>query len=400
MGLRRAQRIAAAALLALLAATPALANPDVEAARGETYALLAIPLLLFAIIAIEVLVIRLALHPPYLWPAVIGANVLSAFIGLVAAVTSSFADSWAAAYTIAYAVEIAMLVIAWRKLRLARVLAAVIGANVLSTAAFFLLLLPGWNVFTGFVSQPRVPLTEAAHWGPASLGYRGRDQWMSFDAVDASHAWLLPKDLGLLSSTDGGRHWRRLRESANTIDFVSADIGWAERGRLTPRDPAPSVGRTTDGGRTWEWQKAGDAEITALAAIDAREAWVATASAEWPPKVRAGLLRTCDGGRSWQPIPIPPAGRIRAMAFPDRDHGWLVADPAEGVSESPESLTVLHTSDGGRTFQTALTPPLVLAPPTVGVTTRAIRVLNSREAWIAAGSLACCTPATVARPGR
>jgi hypothetical protein len=149
MGLRRAQTIGAAALLASLVATPALANPEVEGAFTMARPLLAVPLLLFAIIAIEVLVIRLVLRPAHVWRAVAAANVLSAIIGSAAVHVESLSSlgTWAEAYIYGYAAEIAILVVIWRKLPLARVLAAVIGANVLSTAAFFLLLLPGWNAF-------------------------------------------------------------------------------------------------------------------------------------------------------------------------------------------------------------------------------------------------------------
>jgi hypothetical protein len=87
-------------------------------------------------------------------------------------------DTWATGYIVGYAAEIAILVVIWRKLPLARVLAAVIGANVLSTAAFLLLLLPGWNAFERHIAWPRVSFTKAAHWAPASLRYRGKDQWM------------------------------------------------------------------------------------------------------------------------------------------------------------------------------------------------------------------------------
>jgi photosystem II stability/assembly factor-like uncharacterized protein len=55
----------------------------------------------------------------------------------------------------------------------------------------------------------------------------------------------------------------------------------------------------------------------------------------------ASILKTVDGGESWQPIYIPFAGRLNCAAFADVSVGWAVGERA----------TILHTNNGGNTWQ-------------------------------------------------
>ncbi len=68
------------------------------------------------------------------------------------------------------------------------------------------------------------------------------------------------------------------------------------------------------------------------------------------------LWRSTDGGATWSKSTFPCDRWIRDMTFVDADHGWIVANDMPGAPYIPGVTTtgaiVLRTSDGGRTWQT------------------------------------------------
>src|SRR6266568_3428341 len=72
------------------------------------------------------------------------------------------------------------------------------------------------------------------------------------------------------------------------------------------------------------------------------------------------LLGTVDGGQHWRTLGQPRVGPLRQVHFASRTQGWGVAGGADQpVEGSIPATTLVHTSDGGRTW-TALAAP---APP-------------------------------------
>ena len=73
------------------------------------------------------------------------------------------------------------------------------------------------------------------------------------DFIDPLHGWMLDGTTsGLLTTSDGGRHWTQVPTSANfttigagTLNFVSSQIGWAVQ------YGANLLLKTEDGGQTW-----------------------------------------------------------------------------------------------------------------------------------------------------
>ncbi len=62
------------------------------------------------------------------------------------------------------------------------------------------------------------------------------------------------------------------------------------------------------------------------------------------------LIKTNNGGLSWETVDMEDAGSVREVQFLDSDHGWLL------VSGGDEGIKTLVTSDGGDTWETGEFP--------------------------------------------
>ena len=129
--------------------------------------------------------------------------------------------------------------------------------------------------------------------------------------------------------------------------------------------------------------------LSAIQRVDARIGFVAG----WTG-TGLGLARTVDGGSSWQRISVP-TDHLSALRFIDANVGWAVGSiprnvPQVACAQAPEAQSspcygvVLHTVDGGRTWQTALS---VVDDGINGEPVRQIEAIDGQTAW--ALTLAC-----------
>ncbi len=140
------------------------------------------------------------------------------------------------------------------------------------------------------------------------------------------------------------------------LSVVSARVAWASGAKGT-------VLRTLDGGQSWQQlpvmaapdQAVTDLDFRDIEAFDADTALIMSAG----PGKASTVWRTGDGGRSWQRLLENSAetGFWDALAFSDRQHGVLFGDPVDG------RFQVFTTADGGLSWQPvpAAGMPLALA---------------------------------------
>lgn len=83
------------------------------------------------------------------------------------------------------------------------------------------------------------------------------------------------------------------------------------------------------------------------------------------------LFRTDDGGQTWQRIWQQPGTFIRALAFIDRDRGFL-GNLGQGLANTTDSVPLYRTADGGRSWSAVALPA-----PIAGVC--AIDILRTRS---------------------
>jgi len=116
---------------------------------------------------------------------------------------------------------------------------------------------------------------------------------------------------------------------------------------------------TADGGRTWsrvppatlpralENEGAFAASGTNIAVFGKTYAWIGTGAG-----AKARVLRTTDGGRSWQvadtPLAAGPSTGIFSVAFRDAKHGVVAGGDYRKEQEAIDNLAI--TNDGGVTW--------------------------------------------------
>ncbi|UCH36244.1 MAG: hypothetical protein JSV65_07795 [Armatimonadota bacterium] len=234
-------------------------------------------------------------------------------------------------------------------------------------------------------------LSSAERWKPVRVSDPGPGKhpevYTDIDFVDAQDGWaavLAPAlpipEPRLIRTSDGGQTWADQGVSGVSLDFVSERLGWA----VERTSAGAKVGRTLDGGTSWNWHDVRGHGLLWLAAISANEVW-----AIGEREGSYTLLRTQDGGQSWEAVRHPlseePNVLLLGLAFRDPKHGWVLAERRR-TSPGTRRLFVLLTRNAGETFEVCATPGV----PDVewGSLPARIAFPTEREGWIACGSSA------------
>jgi photosystem II stability/assembly factor-like uncharacterized protein len=124
--------------------------------------------------------------------------------------------------------------------------------------------------------------------------------------------------------------------SLRGLSVVDDNIAWVSGSR-------GSVGRSTDGGRSWTWLPVPGFETSDFRDIEAWDARTAVIMAVAEP---AWILRTDDGGAHWQVVYTDTTRGVflDAMHFLPDGRGACVGDPIGG------RLYELRTTDSGRSW--------------------------------------------------
>ncbi|MEO8146507.1 MAG: T9SS type A sorting domain-containing protein [Bacteroidia bacterium] len=145
------------------------------------------------------------------------------------------------------------------------------------------------------------------------------------------------------------------------IDAVDGNVVWGiVSDPANQTNPVQEFTRTVDGGATWAGGPINNAvglRPSSICAINADTAWVAMYS---PTGGAGGVLRTDDGGASWNPQPTAlfnATGNFpNWIYFWDANNGLCMGDPTNNYFE------IYTTTDGGnnwvRTPDTAIAPEL------------------------------------------
>jgi len=168
--------------------------------------------------------------------------------------------------------------------------------------------------------------------------------------------------LGALSSAAAGGvprlEWQTQASGVTVrlrgISAVSDRVAWASGAGGT-------VLRTVDGGATWERKPIPDAEQLDIRDIDAMSPMVAYALSIGPGEA-SRIYKTRDGGTHWdlQFANTHPKIFLDAMAFWDADRGIAFSDSVDG------QFVVLKTTNGGRTWERVAADRLPPAVPGEG----------------------------------
>jgi photosystem II stability/assembly factor-like uncharacterized protein len=146
----------------------------------------------------------------------------------------------------------------------------------------------------------------------------------------------------LYRTLDGGNFWQKVeiadKAEVQTVYFSDVQNGWAGGWD-------GNIYHTADAGRTWRKQGTGlDYQIQQIFFVDALRGW-ATAFIGYPDLRRmAALMKTSDGGDTWEILSNVEADSPRAvnsLVFVSANEGW-------GIDRWQHNI--VHTVDGGKTW--------------------------------------------------
>jgi photosystem II stability/assembly factor-like uncharacterized protein len=224
----------------------------------------------------------------------------------------------------------------------------------------------------------------APGWTPQTSGVTARLRGVS--AVNEHVAWASGSGSTVLRTEDGGATWQKLTVTQEALDFRDVDAINAQTAYVLSigNGPASRIYKTADAGKTWDLQFKNE---DAKAFLDAMTFWDTNHGIVFGDSVDKHfyVLVTVDGGRVWSRVPpanLPPAqeneGAFAAsgtnIAVSGKSHAWI------GTGAAAKSR-VLRTSDGGRTWQVADTP--LASGPSAGIFSIAFR--DAKHGIVAGG---------------
>jgi photosystem II stability/assembly factor-like uncharacterized protein len=198
-------------------------------------------------------------------------------------------------------------------------------------------------LFTIFLSISVLNAFAQSGWRPVSAPTTG--DLISVNFTSGDEGWIAGDGGYLASTKDGGRTWKRYllntTEDISEIYFRNSDNGYLVAGR--------KMFITSDGGENWRETiifKAGDfkegtPEFLSIRFADRRRGHVVGSVLNKNGDVINSLvMRTEDGGETWQRLIVPSRTELFHLDFSGASHGWIVGDV--GV--------ILATADGGQSW--------------------------------------------------
>jgi photosystem II stability/assembly factor-like uncharacterized protein len=203
----------------------------------------------------------------------------------------------------------------------------------------------------------------------------GGTELVDMASISEQEAWVILHNAGapesaLFHTGDGGASWSRQLaiEGLGSVRFAASGTGVLLNWRLgaDPRTSTPRVFSTDDGGI--HWRPVGlpqlDVGIRGIPFfLDPDHGWLlAMRPGSAPDRTdEITLWRTLNGGRGWEPLlkiddahplshGISAGDQLAAVAFQDRDNGWIVTQGAAASS------AVYATRDGGREWTRVALP--------------------------------------------
>ena len=225
-----------------------------------------------------------------------------------------------------------------------------------------------------FVTLVVLSIFAVPRWTVQTSGVSVRLRGVS--AVSEQVAWASGAGSTVLRTVDGGATWQKLSVTTDALDFRDVDAIDAKTAYILSigNGPASRIYKTSDGGATWQLQFKND---DPKAFLDAMSFWDADHGIAFGDSVDLHfyILITNDGGHTWSRVPptsLPPAqaneGAFAAsgtnIAVYGKSHAWI------GTGAAAKSR-VLRTIDGGHTWQAADTP--LASGPSAGIFSIAFR---------------------------
>ncbi len=179
----------------------------------------------------------------------------------------------------------------------------------------------------------------------------------SITFFDSLNGWICGVRGDVEKSTDGGATWRRMPIDSSKaagldmlhVKFFSPRYGFATGGLM---DITGVVWRTTNGGERWTALSVSPEPVYKLHFSDSLHALALTGDLEYG----AGIVRTKDGGNSWNYTYLGLFGLPRAMSFRTDREGWVALGNMVMVTkDTADTWEVVDTLGWRQMFDLAFT---------------------------------------------
>ena len=160
--------------------------------------------------------------------------------------------------------------------------------------------------------------------------------------LDANLGWAVGAQGVILRTTNGGKEWR---EISHTPDQVADSLSLQQK--LQNIRTGARTHSTGIANQTFEAQQQPvRCRFETICFIDAKHGWVAGGyDVPYVDRSRAVVLRTDDGGQTWETIQSLVIPRISKIHFRDQLNGWAV-----GRTGNLFQTGVFYTANGGQTW--------------------------------------------------
>ncbi len=143
--------------------------------------------------------------------------------------------------------------------------------------------------------------------------------------VGSRLVWAVGDRGAVWRSTDGGQTWRHTPTPVSvplrSVCFLTDRVGWIVGGGIAPhfRNSTGVVLGTQDGGETW--QRIAEHPLPLLRHVQFFDLQEGIAVGESSSRSPAGILRTSDGGITWDAVPGPATEGWQCAAFTEVEVG-------------------------------------------------------------------------------
>jgi photosystem II stability/assembly factor-like uncharacterized protein len=159
------------------------------------------------------------------------------------------------------------------------------------------------------------------------------------------------------------------------ICLINSNVGWSVGAPHWDQARKKYVGtiiKTSDGGTTWQRQ-------TVPASQTLRGVSFVDANYGWAVGEKGTIVHTADGGKSWKKQTVATTNEFRRVVFVDRNNGWATGIKPihfdHGGDADAWKGSVWHTNNGGLTWKRQT------LPPGAGLLNR-IEFINAKNGWV------------------